>query len=76
MAKQVIMPKLGMAMKEGMIGKWPKADGDTVTIEDTIAIIVTKKITYELKPSGNGILRHVVQTRSHRADRHRDRLGA
>jgi pyruvate/2-oxoglutarate dehydrogenase complex dihydrolipoamide acyltransferase (E2) component len=42
MAKQVIMPKLGMAMKEGQIGKWAKA-GDKVTVEDTVAIIVTKK---------------------------------
>lgn len=57
MAKQVIMPKLGMAMKEGMVGKWPKADGDNVTLDDTVAIIVTKKITYELKAPAEGILR-------------------
>ena len=61
MAKQVIMPKLGMAMKEGQIGKWAKADGEQVTVEDTVAIIVTKKITYELKAPGEGILRHVVR---------------
>jgi pyruvate dehydrogenase E2 component (dihydrolipoamide acetyltransferase) len=61
MAKQVIMPKLGMAMKEGQVGKWAKADGDQVTVEDTVAIIVTKKITYELKAPAEGILRHVVR---------------
>ena len=61
MAKQVIMPKLGMAMKEGQIGKWSKADGESVTLEDTVAIIVTKKITYELKAPAEGILRHVVR---------------
>jgi pyruvate dehydrogenase E2 component (dihydrolipoamide acetyltransferase) len=61
MAKEVIMPKLGMAMKEGQIGKWSKADGDSVTIEDTVAIVVTKKITYELKAPIEGILRHVVR---------------
>jgi pyruvate dehydrogenase E2 component (dihydrolipoamide acetyltransferase) len=60
-AKQVIMPKLGMAMKEGQIGKWAKADGETVTVEDTVAIIVTKKITYELKAPAEGILHHVVR---------------
>lgn len=61
MAKQVVMPKLGMAMKEGQIGKWGKADGEKVTPEDTIAIIVTKKITYELKAPMEGILRHTVR---------------
>ncbi|MBP1701357.1 MAG: catalytic protein [Chloroflexi bacterium] len=61
MAKQVIMPKLGMAMKEGQIAKWAKADGDSVTPDDTVAIIVTKKITYELKAPGEGILRHVLR---------------
>ncbi len=61
MAKQVIMPKLGMAMKEGQIGKWVKADGEQVTVEDTVAIVVTKKITYELKAPMEGILRHVVR---------------
>jgi pyruvate dehydrogenase E2 component (dihydrolipoamide acetyltransferase) len=59
MAKQVVMPKLGMAMKEGVIAKWVKADGDMVTLDDTIAIIETKKITYELKPAMAGILRHI-----------------
>lgn len=61
MAKQVIMPKLGMAMKEGQIGKWTRADGDSVTVEDTVAIVVTKKITYELKAPMEGILRHIVR---------------
>lgn len=61
MAKQVIMPKLGMAMKEGQVGKWAKADGESVTVEDTVAIVVTKKITYELKAPMDGILRHVVR---------------
>lgn len=63
MAKQVIMPKLGMAMKEGQIAKWAKADGESVTPDDTVAIIVTKKITYELKAPSEGILRHVLRAK-------------
>jgi len=53
------MPKLGMAMTEGVVGKWVKEDGATVTLDDVIAIIVTKKITYELKPAAPGILRQI-----------------
>lgn len=58
MATKVIMPKLGMAMKEGSVAKWVKQDGDTVAREEVIAIIVTKKITYELQATASGILHH------------------
>jgi len=61
MAEKVIMPKLGMAMKEGMVGKWVAEDGATVAVDDIVAIIVTKKITYEHKTSVAGILRHKVR---------------
>jgi pyruvate dehydrogenase E2 component (dihydrolipoamide acetyltransferase) len=57
-ATQVIMPKLGMAMKEGVIAKWLKQDGETVAQDEVIAVIMTKKITYELKASAAGVLRH------------------
>jgi pyruvate dehydrogenase E2 component (dihydrolipoamide acetyltransferase) len=57
-ATQVIMPKLGMAMKEGVIAKWLKQDGETVAQDEAIAVVMTKKITYELKASAAGILRH------------------
>lgn len=61
MAGKVIMPKLGMSMTEGSVGKWVKKDGDAVTEEDIIAVILTKKITYELKAGAAGTLRHVVR---------------
>lgn len=61
MATTLIMPKLGMAMKEGVLGKWVKNDGDTVAVEEIIAVIVTKKITYELKAPAAGILKHIVR---------------
>ncbi|MFN8597817.1 MAG: 2-oxo acid dehydrogenase subunit E2 [Anaerolineae bacterium] len=61
MATQVFMPKLGMAMKEGLIGKWVKDDGAAVNADETIAVIITKKITYELKAPTAGILRHAAR---------------
>lgn len=61
MATQLIMPKLGMAMKEGILSKWLKEDGAQVEAGDVIAIIVTKKITYELPAPASGILHHKVR---------------
>ena len=58
MATPIIMPKLGMAMKEGVIGKWVKEDGASVAFDETMAVIITKKITYELKAPAAGTLRH------------------
>jgi pyruvate dehydrogenase E2 component (dihydrolipoamide acetyltransferase) len=66
MATKIIMPKLGMAMKEGMLAKWAAADGARVAVDDTIAVIVTKKITYELKAPVEGILHQRVKAKENR----------
>lgn len=63
---QIIMPKLGMAMKEGQLGKWVKEDGANVSLDETIAVIITKKITYELKAPVAGVLRHTVRAKETR----------
>jgi pyruvate dehydrogenase E2 component (dihydrolipoamide acetyltransferase) len=61
MATRVIMPKLGMAMTEGMVVKWLKDDGAPVTAGEPIVVVMSKKITYEVQAPGDGILRHVAQ---------------
>ncbi len=61
MATQLIMPKLGMAMKEGILSKWLKEDGGAVEAGEVIAVIVTKKITYELPAPAAGILHRKVR---------------
>lgn len=66
MATKIIMPKLGMAMKEGMLAKWMIADGKMVSLDDIIAVIVTKKITYELKAPAAGILHQRVRAKENR----------
>ncbi len=66
MATKIIMPKLGMAMKEGMLAKWAVPDGARVAVDDTIAVIVTKKITYELKAPAAGILHQRVKAKENR----------
>jgi len=49
MATKIIMPKLGMAMTEGVVAKWNKRDGDAVAQDEEVAVVMSKKITYKLK---------------------------
>ncbi len=61
MAISIIMPKLGMAMKEGVIAKWNKSDGDPVRKDEEVAVVMSKKITYKLVAAEAGVLRIVRQ---------------
>lgn len=59
MASTIIMPKLGMAMSEGVIAKWNKRDGDPVQKDEVVAVVMSKKITYQLTAAEAGVLRIV-----------------
>ena len=61
MATKVIMPKLGKAMTEGAVVKWLKEDGARVEKGERIAVIMSKKITYEVEAPASGILRYVAR---------------
>jgi pyruvate dehydrogenase E2 component (dihydrolipoamide acetyltransferase) len=61
MATKVIMPKLGMAMSEGRVVKWLKDDGAEVRAGEPIVVVMSKKITYEVVASADGIVRHVAR---------------
>ena len=61
MAKRVVMPKLGMAMSEGKVVKWLKDDGEEVSKGESIVVVMSKKITYEVGAAKDGILRHVAE---------------
>ena len=57
MAKtDVIMPALGMAQETGLLVRWLKAEGDTVSAGDVIAEIQTDKATMELEARASGVL--------------------
>lgn len=66
MATKVIMPKLGMAMKEGQVAKWLKHHGDTVNVEEAVVVVMSKKITYQVKASAAGILHVLVSAKQSR----------
>jgi len=56
MAKEVIMPKAGMDMKEGTIIKWLVNVGDDVKEGDALLEIETDKVTMEVEAPSSGKL--------------------
>ncbi|MCG3207676.1 MAG: Dihydrolipoyllysine-residue acetyltransferase component of pyruvate dehydrogenase complex [Anaerolineae bacterium] len=66
MATKIVMPKLGMAMKEGRVVKWLKQPGDNVAVEDALVVVESKKITYEVQASVAGILHPITEVKQMR----------
>ena len=67
MATKIIMPKLGMAMKEGVVAKWLKQEGDAVAKDEPVAVVMSKKITYTLTAPAAGVLRILTRPKETRA---------
>lgn len=57
MAVKVAMPKLGLIMTEGVVVKWLKKDGEMVVKGEPVAVIMSKKITYEVPAPADGVFR-------------------
>jgi len=60
MAKEVIMPQLGLTMEEGTIGKWIKQEGDKVNVGDVLVEITTDKLSSEIESEVEGVLLKIV----------------
>jgi pyruvate dehydrogenase E2 component (dihydrolipoamide acetyltransferase) len=60
MITEVRMPKLGMAMKEGVVTKWLKAEGDQVDEGAELFELATEKITATVPAPASGVLGRVV----------------
>ncbi|WP_422484664.1 dihydrolipoamide acetyltransferase family protein [Gudongella sp. DL1XJH-153] len=60
MAKKIVMPKLGLTMKEGKLAKWYKAEGDPIKIGDKLFSIETDKITNDSEATEEGVLRKII----------------
>lgn len=57
---EVIMPKMGDAMEEGVLLKWLKAVGDEVSEGDALAEIETDKVTLEMEAQESGFLTNIL----------------
>ncbi|MCR3956912.1 MAG: 2-oxo acid dehydrogenase subunit E2 [Gudongella sp.] len=62
MAKRIVMPKLGLTMKEGKLAKWYKAEGDPIKSGDKLFSIETDKITNDAEATADGVLRKIIVT--------------
>ena len=60
MASDVIMPQMGFDMTEGMVVRWLKREGDTVTRGESIAEIETDKATVELEAYETGVMARIL----------------
>jgi pyruvate dehydrogenase E2 component (dihydrolipoamide acetyltransferase) len=60
------MPSLGKAMKEGVVVKWLKEDGARVEEGERIAVVMSKKITFQVEAPSSGVLRHAARVRKSR----------
>ncbi|WP_322536244.1 dihydrolipoamide acetyltransferase family protein [Bacillus altitudinis] len=56
MAVEVVMPKLGMSMKEGTVSVWNKEVGETVNKGESIASINSEKIEIEIESPAEGTI--------------------
>ena len=56
MERDVTMPKLGMTMTYGVVVRWHKQDGETVTAGEPICEIETDKLNSEVDASASGVL--------------------
>ena len=54
------MPKLGLTMEEGTIGRWVVENGQRVNVGEPICEIETDKVTQELEAEAEGVLRQTV----------------
>jgi pyruvate dehydrogenase E2 component (dihydrolipoyllysine-residue acetyltransferase) len=57
MAHEVVMPRLGWSMEDGILVQWLKRDGDRVAAGDVICVIESDKAENEVESFESGILR-------------------
>src|SRR5215475_13859681 len=57
MAIEIVMPKLGWTMEEGVLAEWIKHDGDTVAPGEILFTVESDKALQEVEAFDGGILR-------------------
>lgn len=61
MAKEVVMPKLGLTMTEGTIENWLKAEGDAVKEGEVLFSVSTDKLTNDVEAMTSGKLLKILR---------------
>lgn len=53
---EIVLPKWGMTMQEGVLAEWLVAVGDTVTENQPIARVETEKVDAEIEAPADGTI--------------------
>src|SRR5690606_6794300 len=53
---ELLMPKLGLTMTEGMLVEWNVAPGDRVTMGTTLFVVETDKVATEIDAQADGVM--------------------
>jgi pyruvate dehydrogenase E2 component (dihydrolipoamide acetyltransferase) len=56
MPLDIVMPKLGLTMTEGLIVEWKKKEGEGVKKGDVLFVLETEKVTYDVEAPEDGVL--------------------
>lgn len=56
----IVMPKLGLTMTEGLIVEWKKKEGDEVQKGEVLFVLETEKVTYEVESPEDGVLGKII----------------
>jgi pyruvate dehydrogenase E2 component (dihydrolipoamide acetyltransferase) len=56
MTIEIVMPKIGLNMEEGMIVEWVKKEGDNIKPGDVLFVLETDKVTVESEAQQEGVL--------------------
>lgn len=60
MPLEILMPKLGLTMTEGLLVQWQKKEGDPVKAGDVLFVLETEKVTYEVEAPEDGVLGRIL----------------
>jgi pyruvate dehydrogenase E2 component (dihydrolipoamide acetyltransferase) len=60
MAKEVIMPQLGLTMQTGTIAEWLKKEGDYIKKGEPLLVVIGDKATIEVESPYSGYLKRIV----------------
>jgi pyruvate dehydrogenase E2 component (dihydrolipoamide acetyltransferase) len=60
MAETISMPKLGFDMREGVLVRWVKNEGEAINKGDVLAEIETDKATVEVESTASGVVRRLL----------------
>jgi alpha-beta hydrolase superfamily lysophospholipase len=60
MAAELVMPKWGLSMQEGLIGRWLKQEGDVVEKGEPLLEVETEKITNLVEAPASGVLARIL----------------